>query len=111
MVGGFPGSVLGEITYSLLPGGVWDIVLNANASARTRKFASHPPSHLAKSDRVAYLALLLSSHVYWNLDGYLDGNATDAVKEWELVMPYADQVVATDTICEPPAVLARRNEN
>jgi hypothetical protein len=37
LVGGFPGSVLAELTYSLLPGGVWDIVLNANASARTRK--------------------------------------------------------------------------
>jgi hypothetical protein len=46
------------------------------------------------------VALLLSSHVYWNLDGYAGGNATDAVKEWELVMPYADQVVATDTIRE-----------
>jgi hypothetical protein len=43
---------------------------------------------------------LLSSHVYWNLDGYAGGNATDAVKEWELAMPYADQVVATDTIRE-----------
>ncbi|KAH8082172.1 galactose mutarotase-like protein [Filobasidium floriforme] len=81
LVGGFPGSVLAELTYSLLPGGVWDIVLNANASSRT--------------------PLLLSSHVYWNLDGYAGGNATDAVKEWELVMPYADQVVATDTILIP----------
>jgi len=36
LVGGFPASVLAEITYSLLPGGIWDIVLNANASARTR---------------------------------------------------------------------------
>jgi len=45
-------------------------------------------------------AILLSSHVYWNLDGYAGGNATDAVKDWELAMPYADQVVATDPICE-----------
>jgi hypothetical protein len=41
LVGGFPGSVLAELTYSLLPGGVWDIVLNANASARTRKRPYH----------------------------------------------------------------------
>ena len=43
LVGGFPGSVLAELTYSLLPGGVWDIVLNANASSRTRKTSLSDP--------------------------------------------------------------------
>jgi hypothetical protein len=51
-------------------------------------------------------ALLLSSHVYWNFDGYGTTNSTNAVKDWELVMPFADQAVATDTICESQATSA-----
>jgi aldose 1-epimerase len=76
---GFPGSVTSQVKYSLLPGGVWDIAISAQASART--------------------PILLSSHVYWNLDGYSVKNSS--VKDWYLNLPYATKVVETDTILIP----------
>ncbi|KAL7414843.1 galactose mutarotase-like domain-containing protein [Mrakia frigida] len=76
---GFPGQVHSQVKYSLYPGGIWDIDLYAQASSRT--------------------PILLSSHVYWNLDGYSIPNAT--VKEYVLSLPYATKVVETDTILIP----------
>jgi aldose 1-epimerase len=101
-IGGFPGSVISEIKYSLLSGGIWDLNLYSKPSSRT--------------------PLLLSSHVYWNFDvnllllsslprerpltssvphiqGYSVMNST--AKDWVLHMPYAEKVVATDPILIP----------
>ncbi|KAI1330600.1 aldose-1-epimerase [Xylariaceae sp. FL0255] len=77
---GFPGEVISYISYTL-DGWSWD--LNMVAMATTQK-----------------TPIMLSSHTYWNLDGFAN-NETRTALNHTLYMPSAGQRVATDTILIP----------
>ncbi|CAK7246063.1 MAG: hypothetical protein STHCBS139747_007685 [Sporothrix thermara] len=77
---GFPGEVVSYITYTL-----GDHTWNLNMLA----FATTKPT-----------PIMLSSHVYWNLDGYAN-NETNLVLNHSLYLPYSGQRVATDSILIP----------
>ncbi|EPQ28655.1 uncharacterized protein PFL1_03958 [Pseudozyma flocculosa PF-1] len=79
---GFPGEVKTYTRYRLLPDATWEIELNATASKRT--------------------PLMLSSHVYWNLEAY---NESQTILDHVLHLPKADKYVKTDTILIPTGEL------
>lgn len=79
---GFPGKVKTTTRYQLGENATWHIEINATATQET--------------------PILLSSHVYWNLDAF---NETASVLDYVLHMPYADKYVKTDTILIPTGPL------
>lgn len=80
---GFPGAVESVTRYTLGENATWSIEMNATASERT--------------------PLMLSSHVYWNLEAL---NETQSILDAHtLHLPYADKFVATDSILIPTGEL------
>ncbi|PWN54289.1 galactose mutarotase-like protein [Violaceomyces palustris] len=79
---GFPGNVVANVKYSLGSGSVWEIEMEAESDSFT--------------------PLMLSSHVYWNLEAY---NETSTILDHVLEMKYADKYVETDSILIPTGKL------
>jgi aldose 1-epimerase len=77
---GFPGEVVSYITYTL-NGMDWDFKMVALATTKKTP-------------------IMLSSHAYWNLDGF-GNNETDLALNHTLHMPYSGQRVAVDNILIP----------
>lgn len=77
---GFPGEVVSYITYSL-GDMTWDFKMVAIATTEKTP-------------------IMLSSHTYWNLDGFAN-NETQDVFDHELHMPYSGQRVGADNILIP----------
>lgn len=87
---GFPGAVISHITYTLSPH-TWHIRMTA--LALTKK-----------------TPIMLSSHVYWNLDGY--GNAKDETAlNHVLYMPKARRRVGVDGNLIPTGQILRCAQN
>lgn len=78
---GFPHEVVSKIEYQLLSGGKWRIKMTAQANGPT--------------------PIMLSSHVYWNLDAY--GSDESAPKHF--LQLNAPQYIATDPILIPTGKL------
>lgn len=77
---GFPGEVVSYITYSVR-GYTWDL-------------------HMAAFATTKRTPIMLSSHTYWNLDGF--GNeASRSALNHSLYLPYSGQRVAADNILIP----------
>jgi aldose 1-epimerase len=77
---GFPGEVVSYITYTLT-GKHWDIKMVALATTKKTP-------------------IMLSSHTYWNLDGF-GNDETDTALNHTLHLPYSGQRVAVDNILIP----------
>jgi aldose 1-epimerase len=77
---GFPGEVVSYVTYSL-GNMTWDFKMVALATTKKTP-------------------IMLSSHTYWNLDGFAN-NETALALNHSLWLPYAGQRVGTDTILIP----------
>lgn len=77
---GFPGEVVSYVTYTL-GNRTWDIRMVAVATTKITP-------------------IMLSSHTYWNLDGFAN-NETALALNHSLWLPYAGQRIATDTILIP----------
>ncbi|KAK0100739.1 hypothetical protein ONS95_007189 [Cadophora gregata] len=77
---GFPGEVISYVTYTL-GNKTWDISMTAFSLEKKTP-------------------IMLSSHVYWNLDGFAN-NETGLALNHTLHMPYAGQRIATDSILIP----------
>lgn len=77
---GFPGEVVSLITYSLT-GMTWDISMVAVATTKATP-------------------IMLSSHVYWNLDGFANDEAAHALNH-TVHMPYGGQRIGVDSILIP----------
>lgn len=77
---GFPGEVVSYVTYTL-GNMTWDFRMVAVATTKVTP-------------------IMLSSHTYWNLDGFAN-NETDLALNHSLWLPYAGQRVGTDTILIP----------
>lgn len=77
---GFPGDVVSYVTYTL-GNRTWD--LRMAAASLTRK-----------------TPVMLSSHTYWNLDGFAN-DETSTVLNHSLYLPYGGQRVAVDNILVP----------
>ncbi|RKF82927.1 putative aldose 1-epimerase [Golovinomyces cichoracearum] len=78
--GGFPGKVISYVTYTLR-NMTWDFKMTA----------------LSTTNKTP---IMLSSHTYWNLDGFANNETTTALNH-TLWLPYAGQRVGTDTILVP----------
>ncbi|KAJ7590857.1 galactose mutarotase-like domain-containing protein [Mycena floridula] len=78
---GFPGTVIADVTYTLLPQATWKISMHAVASKLT--------------------PIMLSSHAYWNLDAY--GIVDDL--QGHYAQFGASRVIATDGILIPTGEL------
>lgn len=77
---GFPGEVVSYVTYSL-DGPHWDIKMVALATTKKTP-------------------IMLSSHTYWNLDGFANNETNNALNH-TLWMPYSGQRVDVDNILIP----------
>ncbi len=77
---GFPGEVVSYVTYSLTPH-QWHIRMTG----------------LSNTEKTP---IMLSSHTYWNLDGFQNPHADTTVNH-TLYMPYATERIATDNILIP----------
>jgi aldose 1-epimerase len=77
---GFPGEVISYVTYTLT-GMDWDIKIVALATTKKTP-------------------IMLTSHTYWNLDGFANNESTTAL-DHTLHMPYSGQRVAVDNILIP----------
>lgn len=77
---GFPGEVISYVTYTLTPN-TWHIRMNAIATTKLTP-------------------IMLSSHVYWNLDGFQNPN-TDLALGHVLSLPYGGLRIGTDSILIP----------
>lgn len=77
---GFPGQVISYVTYTLTP---YQWHLRMTAIATTKK-----------------TPIMLSSHTYWNLDGFQNPN-TPLALNYSLHLPYSGQRVGTDGILIP----------
>lgn len=77
---GFPGEVVSYVTYSL-GNMTWDFKMVALATTKKTP-------------------IMLSSHTYWNLDGFAN-NETALALNHSLWLPYGGQRVGTDTILIP----------
>jgi len=82
---GFPGEVVSYITYTL-DGMTWDIKMVALATTKKTP-------------------IMLSSHTYWNLDGF-QNNETALALNHSLWLPYSGQRVAADAILIPNGTIA-----
>ncbi|KAF8681098.1 cellular morphogenesis-related protein [Rhizoctonia solani] len=78
---GFPGTVQALVTYTLMKQAKWKIEMFANSTKKT--------------------PILLSSHVYWNLEAYQE---TQSLADHELQIE-ASRVIATDGILVPTGEL------
>jgi len=76
---GFPGAVTSYITYWLSPY-TWNIQMNATATKTT--------------------PVMLTSHVYWNLDGFQNPNTNTALNH-SLFLPFSGMRVEVDNILIP----------
>ncbi|KAG9230524.1 aldose 1-epimeras-like protein [Amylocarpus encephaloides] len=77
---GFPGEVVSYVTYTL-GNMTWDIRMIALSTTKVTP-------------------IMLSSHTYWNLDGW-QNNETALALNHSLWLPYGGQRIATDTILIP----------
>lgn len=77
---GFPGEVVSIVTYSLA-GRDWNIEMVARATTKKTP-------------------IMLSSHTYWNLDGFAN-NQTNTALNHTLHMPYSGQRISVDNILIP----------
>ncbi|KAE9986934.1 hypothetical protein Vi05172_g226 [Venturia inaequalis] len=77
---GFPGDVSSVVTYTLTPN-TWHFKMTAKALTKKTP-------------------IMLSSHAYWNLDGFQNPNTATAFNH-TLSMPYSGQRVGTDGILIP----------
>lgn len=77
---GFPGKVLSYVTYTL-GDMTWDFKMVAMSVSKKTP-------------------IMLSSHTYWNLDGFAN-NETDTALNHSLWLPYAGERVETDSILIP----------
>ncbi|EQK97895.1 aldose 1-epimerase [Ophiocordyceps sinensis CO18] len=77
---GFPGEVVSVVTYALA-GRDWDISMVAMATTKKTP-------------------IMLSSHTYWNLDGFAN-NQTNTALGHTLHMPYSGQRIGVDNILVP----------
>ncbi|KAF2193841.1 galactose mutarotase-like protein [Zopfia rhizophila CBS 207.26] len=77
---GFPGEVVSYITYTMTPN-TWHFKMVALATTKKTP-------------------IMLSSHVYWNLDGFQNDETPTALNH-TLYMPYSGQRIATDGILIP----------
>ncbi|EME83611.1 uncharacterized protein MYCFIDRAFT_47083 [Pseudocercospora fijiensis CIRAD86] len=77
---GFPGEVIAYVTYTLTPNS-WHLRMNALSTTKRTP-------------------IMLSSHSYWNLDGYQNPH-TPLILNHTLHMPYANQRIAIDGISIP----------
>ena len=77
---GFPGEVVSYITYTVSDW-TWDFKMVALATTKKTP-------------------IMLSSHVYWNLDGFAN-NETNTVLNHTFHLPYSDQRVGVDNILIP----------
>ena len=77
---GFPGQVVSYVTYTLTPY-QWHIKMVALSTTKKTP-------------------IMLSSHTYWNLDGYQNPNTNLALNH-TLYMPYSGQRIAADGILIP----------
>lgn len=77
---GFPGDVVAYVTYTLTP---YQWHISMTAMSLTKK-----------------TPIMLSSHTYWNLDGFQNPNTPLALNH-TLHMPYAIRRIATDSILIP----------
>lgn len=77
---GFPGEVVSYVTYTV-SGLTWDFKMIALATTKKTP-------------------IMLSSHVYWNLDGFAN-NETNTVLNHTFYMPYGGQRVGVDNILIP----------
>lgn len=77
---GFPGVVISYITYTVTPY-AWHLRMTANAITKKTP-------------------IMLSSHTYWNLDGFQNPNTATALNH-SLYLPYSGQRVGVDGILIP----------
>ncbi|KAK7977792.1 aldose 1-epimerase [Apiospora saccharicola] len=77
---GFPGEVVSYITYTVT-GWTWDFKMVALATTKKTP-------------------IMLSSHVYWNLDGF-SNNETNTILNHTFHLPYSGQRVGVDNILIP----------
>ncbi|GFP58301.1 2-(3-amino-3-carboxypropyl)histidine synthase subunit 1 [Trichoderma asperellum] len=77
---GFPGEVVSHITYTVQPN-QWDFVMVAQATTKKTP-------------------IMLSSHTYWNLDGFAN-NETQTALNHTLHLPYGGQRVGVDGFLIP----------
>ncbi|KAF2465479.1 galactose mutarotase-like protein [Lindgomyces ingoldianus] len=77
---GFPGEVVSYITYTMTPN-TWHIKMLAWATTKKTP-------------------IMLSSHTYWNLDGFQNPDTPTALN-YTLHMPYSGQRIGTDGILIP----------
>ncbi|KAK0747687.1 galactose mutarotase-like domain-containing protein [Apiosordaria backusii] len=78
---GFPGEVISYITYTLSNNKTWDAKMVAIPTTKKTP-------------------IMLSSHTYWNLDGFANNETTTALNH-TLWLPYSGQTVAVDSILIP----------
>lgn len=84
---GFPGEVVAFIYYKVIPYR-WQIYMNATSSKVT--------------------PIMLTSHVYWNLDGFQNPN-TQTVMNHNLVLPFSGQRLEVDPILIPTGNIISNN--
>jgi aldose 1-epimerase len=77
---GFPGTVRSHVSYALRAGGVWSIAMNATVTEK-------------KSP------IMLSSHAYWNLDGYKREDNETTILDHVLHLPQADKYIEVSRRC------------
>lgn len=87
---GFPGEVIAYVTYTLTP---YQWHLRMTALSTTKK-----------------TPIMLSSHDYWNLDGFQNPN-TPLALNYSLHMPYAGQRIAIDGISVPAGEILANERN
>ncbi|KAL1306253.1 hypothetical protein AAFC00_004343 [Neodothiora populina] len=87
---GFPGDVLSHVTYTLTPH-QWHFKMTA--LSLTKK-----------------TPIMLSSHTYWNLDGFQNPDTPSALNH-TFHLPYSGQRVSTDGILIPDGIILPNQEN
>ncbi|KAK5175428.1 uncharacterized protein LTR77_000567 [Saxophila tyrrhenica] len=87
---GFPGEVVAEVTYRLTPH-QWHIRMTARATE-------------------VKTPVMLTSHTYWNLDGWRNTGSAGLVGEHELRMSWAGRRVGVDGILVPTGEILQNEE-
>lgn len=86
---GFPGEVHSLVTYTLV-GNTWEISMVAVPTTKATP-------------------IMLSSHTYWNLDGFANDQVFHALNH-TLHMPYSDKRVGVDSILIPTGEILENDE-
>jgi aldose 1-epimerase len=86
---GFPGEVTSTVTYTLSPH-AWNFKMTAKALTKKTP-------------------IMLSSHTYWNLDGFQNPE-TPLALNWTLSLPYSGQRVGVDGILIPNGTILPNQE-